>query len=252
LTGDSNSLVVVHGFGAELLRLRPRTGCEYAFSGDAPRYVQYALYILSGAFGFLSLFLGHCLGLITADLWLDWVAHVKILGLLLFGILFGFALSAGLFRWIFHPWLQRHSLVVYEQGLIGRFPDLEFAVPFEEVIEVWVCRHPECRNDDVCAAKNKTASRSSDSTAALRWMERIVSWYLTGLLILFGLILVLAGGTAPALPKRQSVAKLFLVVKGGVVHPLGRFLRRFREEERNRLLELLRSRLPEVVGSHEA
>jgi hypothetical protein len=252
LTGDSNSLTVVHGFGAELLRLRPRSGCEYAFSGDPPRYVSCALFILLAAFGLLSAFLGDCLGLITADLWIDWLANVELLGLLILGMLFGVALAAGLARWIFHPWLQRHSLVVYQHGLMGRFPDLEFAAPFEEVNEIWLCRHPQCRDDDVCDAKNVTSSRPGDATAALRWMERIVSWYLTGLAMLFGLILAPAGGSLPELPKRQPVPKLFLVLKGGVVHPLGRFLRRFREADRYRLLEVLRSRLPEAVGSHEA
>ena len=37
------------GFGPEIFRLRPRSGCEYAFSGDAPRLVHYAIFLALSA-----------------------------------------------------------------------------------------------------------------------------------------------------------------------------------------------------------
>jgi hypothetical protein len=252
LAGECNLLKTGHAFGAELLRLCPRSGHEYAFSGDAPRYVRCILFIFLGAFALLSVFLADCLQLITADLWVDWLANAKVLSFFLLCMLAGFALSAGVLSWIFHAWLNRHTLVVYEHGLRGQFPDLEFAVPFEEVIEVWVCRHPDCQDDDVCEARKTRSSRSGDSTSALRWIETIVSWYLTGLAWIFGLILALAGGSPPEPPKKQAVAKVFLAVRGGVVYPLGRYLRRFREADRGLLIEILQPRLAESVWTHEA
>jgi hypothetical protein len=241
-----------HGFGSELFRMRPRSGYEYAFSGDAPRLVHIAFFILLGAWMLLSIFLGECLQLITADLWFDWVANVKVLGFFVLCMTLGFALSAGALTLIFRPWLNRHVLVVHEHGLRGQFPDLEFAVPFEELHEVWVCRHPNCQNDDTCEARKRVTSRSGDATGGLRWMQSIVSWYLIGLAMIFGLILALAGGSPPNPPQRQAVVKVFLAVRGGVVYPLGRYLRRFREEDRVRLIEMLRLQLQDAVRTHEA
>jgi hypothetical protein len=252
LTGEHASLTGNQPFCAELLRLRPRSGYEYAFSGDAPRFVHCLLFILLGACALLSVYLADCLQLITADLWFDWVANFKVLGFFLLCMLGGFAASAGALSWAFHPWLSRHELVVYEQGLRGRFPDLEFTVPFEELDEVWICRHPDCHDDDACNARMNTGFPPGESAAVLRTVETIVIWYFTALARIFGLLLALAGGTDPAPPKRQSVVKPFLMVKGGTVYPLGRYLRRFRPEDRVRLIEILQSVLPAARQSHES
>jgi hypothetical protein len=53
-------------------------------------------------------------------------------------------------------------------------------------------------------------------------------------------------------PKRQPAAKVFLTLKGGVDYALGRYLRRFRAEDRDRVIELLRARLAGVFKSHDA
>jgi hypothetical protein len=250
VTGEATAPTVDHPFGAELLRLRPRSGYEYAFSGDAPRYVHCLLFILLGAFALLSIYLANCLSLITADLWFDWVAYLKVLGFMLLCMLGGFALSAGVLSWAFHPWLRRHELVVYEHGFRGRFPDLEFTVPLEELIEVWICRHPECHDDDTCIARNDTRARPDESATAIRIVESIVTWYFTALAWIFALLLALAGGTDPAPPKRQQVVKAFLVVKGGAVYSLGRYLRRFHLADRSRLMEMLESCVPQLIHSH--
>jgi hypothetical protein len=153
-------------------------------------------------------------------------------------------------EWAFHLWLKQHELVIYEHGLYSRFPDLEIAVPFEEVVEIWVCRQAGCRDDERCAARNPEAA---SPFAAVRWMESILSWYLGALAIVFGMALALVGGgDLPRPPKRQSAAKVFLTLKGGVDYALGRYLRRFRAEERDRVIEVLRSRLAPVYQVHEA
>jgi hypothetical protein len=252
LSGVRTSLTVDHPFGAELLRLRQRSGCEYAFSGDAPRFVQCLFFILLGACTLLSVYLADCLQLITADLWFDWVADLKGFGFILLCMLGGFAFSAGALSWAFHPWLRGHELVLYEHGLHGGFPDLEFTVPFEELMEIWICRHPDCHEDDACNVRKDTGFPPDESAAVLRTVETILTWYFTVLAWIFGLMLALAGGTDPAPPKRLAVVKPFFMVKGCTVYPLGRYLRRFQTEDRVRLIEILQSVLPGAIRSHES
>jgi hypothetical protein len=238
------------GFGPEVFRLRTRSGFEYAFSGDAPRSVHFALFLTFVASAVLGAFVADVLGIITQDLWFDWWANLRAFAVFAVFALCGFAPSAGVASWAFHLWLRQHELVVYEHGLCGRFPDLEIAVPFEEVVEVWLCRQAGCRDDDMCAARNSTTVAPF---SALRWIESILSWYLGTLAILIAIVLALfGGGDIVRLPQRQPTAKVFLKLKGGVDYALGRYLRRFRAEDRDRAIEVLRSRLPGVFQAHNA
>src|SRR5438270_1511803 len=122
---------VEDGFGPVLLRLRPRSGWEYAFSGDAPRFVHYALFLFLGASAVLGIFLADLFGLVTPALWYDWWENLRAFAMLVACVLCGFAASAGIAGWAFHLWLKQHELVIYERGLRGRFPDEEIAVPFQ-------------------------------------------------------------------------------------------------------------------------
>jgi hypothetical protein len=208
--------------------------------------VHFALFLTLVASAVLGAFVGDVLGIVTQDLWFDWWANLQAFAVLLACALCGFAASAGVASWAFHLWLRRHEFVVYEHGLCGRFPDLEIAVPFEELVEVWLCREANCRDDDVCAARNSKAS----SFSALRWLESILSWYLGALAVVIALAIALAGGGAPSLPKQQPAPKVFLTLKGGVDYALGRYLRRFRADDRDCAIEELRSRLPGVFHAH--
>jgi predicted outer membrane lipoprotein len=84
------------GFGPEVLRLRPRSGYEYAFSGDAPRFVHYALFLALGASAVLGVFLADALGIITPALWYDWWENLRAFAFLAVCVLCGFAVSAGI------------------------------------------------------------------------------------------------------------------------------------------------------------
>jgi hypothetical protein len=238
------------GFGPEVFRLRTRSGFEYAFSGDAPAFVHFALFLALAASAVLGAFVADVLGIITPSLGFDWWENLRAFAVLAVFALCGFAPSAGVASWAFHLWLRQHELVVYEHGLCGRFPDLEIAVPFEEVVEVWLCRQAGCRDDDMCAARN---SQTVAPFSALRWIESILSWYLGTLAILIAVVLALfGGGDMVSPPQRQPTAKVFLKLKGGVDYALGRYLRRFRAEDRDRAIEVLRSRLPGVFKAHNA
>jgi hypothetical protein len=238
------------GFGPEVFRLRTRSGYEYVFSGDAPRFVHFALFLALVASAVLGAFVADVLGLITPSLWFDGWENLRGFAVLAVFALCGFAASAGVASWAFHLWLRQHELVVYEHGLCGRFPDLEIAVPFEEVVEVWLCRQAGCRDDDMCAARN---SQTVAPFSALRWIESILSWYLGTLAILIAVVLALfGGGDMVSPPQRQPTAKVFLKLKGGVDYALGRYLRRFRAEDREGVLEVLRDRLASVFTVHTA
>jgi hypothetical protein len=237
------------GFGPELVRLRPRSGYEYAFSGDAPRWVHYALFLAWVASAVLGVFLADVLELITQDSWYDWWENLRAFAVLVACALCGFAASVGVAGWAFRIWLSQHELVVFENGLCGRFPDLDFAAPFDAVSEIWLCQQIGCPDDERCIAR--TSAPATSSTAS-RWLESILSWYFGALAIVVGVAVTLIGGGVPMLPKRQPTAKLFLTLRGGVAYALGRYLRRFRAEDRDRVIEMLRSRLPGVFKSHQA
>src|SRR5713226_3044555 len=113
------------GFGPEVYRLRTRSGYEYAFSGDAPRFVHYALFLALGASAVLGVLLADVLGIITPALWYDWWENARAFAVLAACVLCGFAVSAGIASGVFHLWVRQRELVVYERGLCGRFPDLE-------------------------------------------------------------------------------------------------------------------------------
>jgi hypothetical protein len=195
-------------------------------------------------------FVADVLGILTPHLWFDWWENLRAFAVLAVFALCGFAPSAGVASWAFHLWLRQHELVVYEHGLCGRFPDLEIAVPFEEVVEVWLCRQASCRDDEMCTARN---SKATSSFSALRWVESILSWYLGTLAIMIAVVLALfGGGDMVSPPKRQPAAKVFLTLKGGVDYALGRYLRRFRAEDRERVIEVLRDRLASVFTVHTA
>jgi hypothetical protein len=97
------------GFGPEVFRLRTRSGFEYAFSGDAPRSVHFALFLTFVASAVLGAFIADVLGISTPDLWFDWRAFAVLAAC----GLCGFAASAGVASWAFHLWLRQHELVVY-------------------------------------------------------------------------------------------------------------------------------------------
>jgi hypothetical protein len=235
-------------FGPEVLRLRSRFGYEYAFSGDAPRFVHYALFLALGASAIVSVFVADVLGIITPALWYDWWENLRAFAVIAAFVLCGFAASAGVASWAFHLWLRQHELVVYEHGLCGRFPDLEIAVPFEEVVEVWLCQQAGCRDDEICSARKPELATTF---SALRWLEALLSWYLGALVTVIGIPLaLLGGGDIPRPPKRQPAAKVFLKLRGGVDYALGRYLRRFRAEDRDRVIDVVRSRLPGVFKAH--
>src|SRR6266852_453968 len=89
------------GFGPEVFRLRTRSGYEYAFSGDAPRFVHYALFLALGASAVVSVFVADVLGIITPALWYDWWENLRAFAVIAAFVLCGFAASAGVSSWAF-------------------------------------------------------------------------------------------------------------------------------------------------------
>jgi hypothetical protein len=81
-------------------------------------------------------------------------------------------------------------------------------------------------------------------------LEWLLSCYLATLIILVAIPLaLLGGGNVPTPPKRERATKVFLTLRGGAIYSLGRYLRRFRTEDRARLIDLLRSQLAAVFTS---
>jgi hypothetical protein len=238
------------GFGREILRLRTRSGFEYGLSGDAPRFVHYVQFLTIAVLTLLGMLFAESLDLCSASFLFDWYENLKALAVLAVCVLLGYAVSAGVVHWAFHHWLKRNEFVVYEHGLRAQFPDLEIAVPFSEVIEVWLCEQAACRHEDKCDARRSGAAISK---SVIQVMESMLSWYLAILTTLITIpSVLLGGGGVPRPPNREAAAKLFLTLRGGVEHSLGRYLRRFRKDDRGRAIKELQSRLPGAFKSHQA